>query len=169
MAGQCLEFEYRREGADATSWRRVIPVGLIHGPVTYVIGKLSGKEMEPVPYRLDRMSDIRASNEAGCVPDDWDLDRWMAGSFGIWREDAQDIVLRVDAAAAQRARQWRFHPQQVVEDGQRGQLIVRFRSGGLREIAEHLFTWGGDVRIESPDELRETMRQRLAEAQGALQ
>lgn len=169
MAGQCLEFEYRRDGANATNWRRVIPVGLIHGPVTYVIGKLPGKDMDPVPYRLDRMSEIRASNEPGCVDEDWDLDSWMAGSFGIWREDAQDIVLRVDASAAQRARQWRFHPQQVLEDGENGELIVRFRSGGLREIAEHLFTWGGEVRIESPDELRETMRQRIEAAQEALQ
>ena len=39
---------------------------------------------------------------------------------------------------------------------------MRFYSGGLREIAEHLFTWGGEVRIEGPEELRKVMRDRLA-------
>jgi len=51
-------------------------------------------------------------------------------------------------------------PQALVLDGE--ELVVRFRSGGLREIAEHLFTWGGEVRIEGPEELRVVMRERLA-------
>lgn len=38
---------------------------------------------------------------------------------------------------------------------------MRFNSGGLREIAEHLFTWGGEVRIEGPEELRAMMRNRM--------
>ena len=63
------------------------------------------------------------------------------------------------------AKAWRFHPTQAVEaDGD--ELVVRFRSGGLREIAEHLFTWGGEVAIEAPDALRAVMRERLAAGAG---
>lgn len=50
----------------------------------------------------------------------------------------------------------------IEQDGE--ELVVRFNSGGLREIAEHLFTWGGDVRIEGPEELRAMMRERLSAA-----
>lgn len=168
MAGQCLEFDYSPD-AGRTGWRKVVPVGLIHGPTTYLIGRMPDRDLDPVPYRLDRMSEVRASNTPGCPPDDWDLDAWMAESFGIWREAGHAIVLRVDPEAAMRARQWRFHPQQeMIEDGESGALIVRFRSGGLREIAEHLFTWGGLVAILAPEELRETMRERLEAGQGAI-
>jgi predicted DNA-binding transcriptional regulator YafY len=38
-----------------------------------------------------------------------------------------------------------------------GSTIVRFHAGGLREMAWHLFTWGGAVRIIAPEELKETM------------
>lgn len=167
MAGVCLEFDYRAEGASEAKWRRVVPVGLIHGAVTYLIGEIPGRDLDPVPYRLDRMSDVRASNEPGAAGEDWDLDEWMSRSFGIWREEGHNVVLRVAPEMAERARRWRFHPNQAVEEDGEG-LLVRFHSGGLREIAEHLFTWGGAVRIEAPQELREVMQERLDQGQGAL-
>lgn len=161
MAGMCLEFDYLADGAAEPKWRRVIPLGLIHGPATYLIGKIPGRDLEPAPYRLDRITDARVSNQPGAAGDDWDLDQWMSASFGIWREQGHEIVLRVAPESAQRARKWRFHPMQVIEqDGD--ELVIRFNSGGLREIAEHLFTWGGEVRIEGPEELRKVMRDRLA-------
>ena len=167
MAGQCLEFDYLRDGWAEPRWRRVIPMGLIHGPVTYLIGQMPGRDQPPVPYRLDRMSDPRIGNEPGCPDEGWDLDAWMAGSFGIWREEGHDVVLRVAPGAVARARAWRFHPGQVVEqDGE--ELLVRFHAGGLREIADHLFTWGGEVRIEGPEALRAMMRERLAAAAGSV-
>ncbi|KHL24584.1 hypothetical protein PK98_11415 [Croceibacterium mercuriale] len=167
MAGQCLEFDYLREGWEEPRWRRVIPMGLIHGPVTYLIGQMPGRDQPPVPYRLDRMSDARIGNEPGCPAEDWDLDAWMAGSFGIWREEGHDVVLRVSPGAMARGRAWRFHPGQVVEqDGD--ELVVRFHAGGLREIADHLFTWGGEVRIEAPEELRAVMRDRLVAAAASV-
>lgn len=160
VAGVALEFDYLADGAAAPAWRRVVPYGLIHGPVTYLIGQIPGRERRPVHYRLDRMSAVKLGNEPHPVPEDWDLDAWLAQSFGIWREDDHDIVLRVLPSAVARARAWRFHPAQVLEeDGE--DLLVRFRAGGLREIAEHLFTWGGDVRIEAPEALRKVMRERV--------
>lgn len=167
MAGVCLEFDYRPEGANEAKWRRVIPLGLIHGAVTYLIGKIPGRDLEPVPYRLDRMSEVRASNEIGSAGDDWNLDEWMSRSFGIWREQGHDIVLRIAPESAERARRWRFHPNQSVEEDGK-ELVVRFHSGGLREIAEHLFTWGGEVRIEAPKELHEMMCERLNAARAAI-
>ncbi|GMN03905.1 YafY family protein [Erythrobacter sp. MTPC3] len=160
MAGCCVEFDYRAEGANGPKWRRVVPFGLIHGSVTYLIGKLPDRDLDPVPYRLDRMSEVRASEEPGAPEENWDLDEWMGRSFGIWREEGHDIVLRVAPESAERARLWRFHPRQSIEE-EGEELVVRFHSGGLREIAEHLFTWGGEVRIEAPQELQEVMRERL--------
>jgi predicted DNA-binding transcriptional regulator YafY len=171
LAGNCVEFDYVPAEGEAPKWRRVIPYGLIHGPTTYLLGKMPAREgkpdQEPVFFRLDRMTDPRLSNHPGCAPDDWDLDAWLAGSFGIWREDDHEIVLRVGGSAVERARRWRFHPGQVLEaDGD--ELLVKFRSGGLREIAEHLFSWGGDIRIEAPEELRKVMKERVLLALGSV-
>lgn len=168
LAGVCLEFDYRAEGAESPQWRRVVPYGLIHGGVPYLVGKMPGREELPILFRLDRMSEPRASNQLGFAPEDWDLDAWLAQSFGVWREDEHNIVLRVAPASANRARGWSFHPRQELEEGEGGVLLVRFRSGGLREIAEHLFTWGGEVAIVAPEDLRDVMRERLKAGKGAF-
>jgi predicted DNA-binding transcriptional regulator YafY len=164
MTGQCLEFDYLAAGATEPKWRRVICCGLLHGPVSYVVGMLPGSDRPPVHYRLDRMTNARVSAECGEVPQSFDLDAWLASSFGIWREDALEIVLRILPGAAERGRQWRFHPHQAVQELGDGSLRVTFRAGGMREIAEHLFQWAGDLVIEAPDELKDELEQRLEDA-----
>lgn len=161
LAGRCIEFDYCPEGVATSGWRRVIPYGLIHGPVTYLIGKMPGRDEPPATYRLDRMSNVHTSSQRGCPPSDWDLDTWLERSFGMWDEEAHDVVLRVRSSAVPKAKDWRFHPRQQLElVGD--ELLVRFRAGGLREIAEHLFAWGGEVVIEAPTALKETMKKLLA-------
>jgi predicted DNA-binding transcriptional regulator YafY len=167
LAARCVEFDYATEGAAVPGWRRAVPYGLLHGPTTYLIGKMPDREQEPVFFRLDRMTSARISERDGFAPADWDLDAWLARSFGIWREEHHDIVLRVAPTAVARARAWRFHVGQTLEDDG-DELLVRFRAGGLREIAEHLFTWGGDIRIEAPEELRAVMRERVLLALGSV-
>ena len=49
-----------------------------------------------------------------------------------------------------------------------GGLRIRFTTGGMRELAEHLFTWGGELMIEGPDVLVAVMRERIAAAQAML-
>lgn len=171
LSGHCVEFDYVAESGEQPRWRRVIPYGLIHGATTYLVGKIPPRPdrpvQEPAFFRVDRMTDTRVSNLVGCAPDDWDLDAWLAGSFGIWREEDHDIVLRVLPSAVARARSWRFHPGQTLEP-EGDELLVRFRTGGLREIAEHLFTWGGDIRIVGPEALRKVMRERVLLALGSV-
>ncbi|WP_223806871.1 YafY family protein [Novosphingobium sp. LASN5T] len=167
LTGQCVEFDYSPDSAASASWRRIVPYGLIHGPITYVLGKRPDRDDLPYLFRLDRMDQVRQSDVLGCPPEDWDLDVWLADSFGIWREDGHDIVLRVRPDAVERARAWRFHPhQQLEEDGD--ELRVRFHSGGLLELANHLFAWAGDLVIEEPVALKEIMARRLMVAQSLL-
>ncbi|WP_419809058.1 helix-turn-helix transcriptional regulator [Sphingomonas sp.] len=164
LCGQCVEFHYATDKRPEPRWRRVIPYGLVHGPLTYLLGKMPGREDQPVYFRLDRMSGAMVSDTIGCAPDDWDIDAWLADSFAVWRDEKQDVVLLVPRSSADRARHWRFHGQQQIEDLGDGGLRVRFTTGGMRELAEHLFTWGGELVIEGPDVLVAVMRERIAAA-----
>lgn len=167
LAGACVEFDYLADGKTEPKWRRVIPYGLLTGPITYLVGKMPDRDDGPINLRLDRMSNVRLSEIPGCAPDDWDLDTLLANSFGIWQATPHDVVLRARGAAVSRARNWRFHQSQTLEDDG-DDLIIRFRAGGLREMAEHLFTWGGGIVIDGPEELRAEMRERLEMARASL-
>lgn len=164
LAGRCIEFDYTTATGAKPGWRRVIPYGLVHGPLTYLVGRIPGRDGDPVYYRLDRIREPRISEVLGNAPDDWDIDAWLARSFAVWRDESHDVSLRIRAASAARAREWRFHPEQQIEECADGELIVRFSSGGMRELAEHLFTWGGELVIEQPQALIEMMSERLAAA-----
>lgn len=164
LAGCCIEFQYATEDRPEPRWRRVIPYGLVHGPLTYLLGKMPGGGSQPVYFRLDRMTEPKLSDTLGCAPDDWDIDGWLAESFGVWRDERQDVTLRVPASSAARARGWRFHRLQQLEELDDGGLRIRFASGGMRELAEHLFTWAGEIVIEGPDVLIAIMRDRIAAA-----
>lgn len=168
LAGRCIEFHYATDDRPEPRWRRVTPYGLVHGPLTYLLGKMPGRDDQPVYYRLDRMTGAEVSDTLGCAPDDWDIDAWLAESFAVWRDERQEVTLRVPASSAARARIWRFHRLQQVEELDEGGLRIRFTTGGIRELAEHLFTWGGELVIEGPDALIDVMRERIDAAQTML-
>lgn len=163
----CLDFEYTSAKADRPRPCRVVPLGLIHGPTTYLLAADPEEPGGPTRFRLDRMANCRLTNCIGKRPANWDLDTWMATNAQNFDDGLHDIVLRVRAAAVAGAKGWRFHPEQVMEeDG--NELLIRFRSNGLRMIADHVFTWGGDVVIEGPQALRDQLRARLDAAERAL-
>lgn len=168
LCGRCVEFHYTTEERPESRWRRVIPYGLVHGPLTYLLGKMPARDDQPVYFRLDRMTAVTVSDTIGCAPDEWDIDAWLADSFAVWRDEKQDVALRVPPSSTARARHWRFHGQQRIEDLADGGLRIRFATGGMRELAEHLFTWGGELVIEGPDVLIAVMRERIAAAQTML-
>lgn len=163
----CLDIAYQSQSETTPRLRRVEPWGLATGPLAYLVAKPVGEARTLRNYRVDRIAQAALSSQPAVVPEDWDLDRWMTDSIGVFHGDAHDIVLRVRPSAVERALRWRFHSRQLIErDGD--ELVVRFRAGGLRELAEHLFTWGDGIRIEAPAALQATMRERIAMAASAL-
>jgi predicted DNA-binding transcriptional regulator YafY len=67
-------------------------------------------------------------------------------------------VLRFIPDVADEVAAFQFHPTQTLTHEPDGSTTVRFRAGGLREMAWHLFTWGAAVRITEPEELKTVMR-----------
>jgi predicted DNA-binding transcriptional regulator YafY len=161
MAGVMLEFDYRADGKEEAEWRRVIPCGLVHGAISYLIGKLPEREAPPVFYRLDRIGGVKVSDRPCIIPPDFDIDQWMSKSFGIWRGEQYEIELKARPEVAELAKQWRFHPRQVLQEGPDGSLRITFRAGGLRELAMHICTWAGAIEPVRPEELVDELRQIL--------
>jgi predicted DNA-binding transcriptional regulator YafY len=156
LTGVLVKFLYG-EGSDAAlRWRKVIPYGLLFAPRHYLVARLKSKS-EPVLFRLDRMHDVEVTAEPGAPPEDFNLEAYAARSFGVFQEEAEDIVLRFDPSAAPDARTYLFHPTQTLTDEGDGSLTVRFRAGGLLQMAQHLMTWGPTVAIIAPERLRNLM------------
>jgi predicted DNA-binding transcriptional regulator YafY len=156
LAGLMVKFRYGEDLDSAPRWRKVIPYGLLFGPRHYLVASVKSKP-EPVLFRLDRMRDLEVADEFGAPPESFDLEAYASRSFGVFQEEPEDIVLRFDPSAALDARAYLFHPTQILSEEADGSLTVRFRAGGLLQIAQHLMTWGTTVTILAPDDLKTIM------------
>jgi predicted DNA-binding transcriptional regulator YafY len=163
LAGRRLAFQYRSEIAEAPANREVVPYGLLYGHRVYLVAAFPWAE-EPVNYRFDRMSELHVTEATGTRPREFNLDAYAARSFGVFQEEPRDVVLRFVPEVADEVAAFQFHPTQTITREPDASTIVRFRAGGLREMAWHLFTWGEAVRIVAPAELRRTMRALLVRA-----
>jgi predicted DNA-binding transcriptional regulator YafY len=90
---------------------------------------------------------------------DFDLNVYAAQSFGSFHSESEFglIVWRFSPAAAATARDFLFHPDQIMTDQADGGLIVTFRASGWVEMAWHLYKWGSAVEVLEPPELREAV------------
>jgi predicted DNA-binding transcriptional regulator YafY len=156
LAGMVVKFLYGEDSDAALRWRKVIPYGLLFAPRFYLVARVKSKP-EPVLFRLDRIHDLELTGEPGAPPADFDLEQYASRSFGVFQEEAEDIVLRFDQSAAPDARAYLFHPTQTMIDEADGSLTVRFHAAGLSQIAQHLMTWGSTVTLLAPDRLKELM------------
>lgn len=167
LTGRRLTFLYRSESAEAPAYREVVPYGLLYGHRVYLVAAFPWTD-KPVNYRLDRMSDVRLSETTSTRPRDFNLDAYAASSFGVFQEEPHDIVLRFIPQVADEVAAFHFHPTQTLTHEPDGSITVRFRAGGLRELAWHLFTWGDAVKSVSPQDLRTTMLDLFSKAQRGL-
>ncbi len=86
------------------------------------------------PFRIDRVRSARLLAQTFTVPDDFDIDAVVSGSWGIWQAPGQDdVVLRFDRAIAERAREalWHRGAEITERDGRRHRgAAARGQRGG---------------------------------------
>ena len=130
------------------------PLGILHGDRAYLVAQIKDTEHELTIFRLGRVIEYELLKESFARAVPFDLDDYLAHSFGLWREPAIDMCLRFPGDAAQDAAAFHLHASQMVEPRDNGTLVVRFTAGGKLEMCHHLLTWGDTVEVLDSPELR---------------
>ena len=147
-----LRGPYRLLFSYSGSRRLVEPYGVLLGARRYLVARQPDKGRALRHFRFDRI-------EAPVVTDEWfardegfDLASHAARSFGSFQDDSQfgEVIWRFTPEAADRAAEWRFHPNQRVRRTDDGALEVRFEASGWLEMAWHLYQWGEAVEVIKP-------------------
>lgn len=156
-AGRLLEIDYQARDESAPRRRTVAPYGLLTGIRRYLVGRPIEDAYGPVRlYVVAQISKARVSKTAFERDPSFDLQTFARRAFGVFQnaDEFGEVVWRFRARAAARAREFEFHPTQVLEDKPDGSLIVRFRAAGYLEMAWHLYMWGKDVEVLAPPALK---------------
>jgi predicted DNA-binding transcriptional regulator YafY len=133
--------------------RRLEPHGLLLGTRRYLVAREVG-ESRMQHYRLDRIRDARLEAASFTRAPGFDLASHAARAFGSYHAEAEygEVAWRFTPRAAETARDFLFHPTQVMDEDATG-LTVRFMASGWLEMAWHLYLWGDQVEVLAPEPL----------------
>jgi predicted DNA-binding transcriptional regulator YafY len=141
-----LHYLYRASGK--RGHQVVHPYGFLHGNRHYLVAWSESEEARDFRnFALSNIERVEAFNRTFTRKRSFSLREYAERSFGVFQENPVDVVWKFSSKAAPDAHEFLFHPTQVMEDQPDGSLIVRFRAGGLMEMAWHLVAWRGKWRF----------------------
>jgi predicted DNA-binding transcriptional regulator YafY len=118
-------------------------------------------------FLLDRMRDTECSTtERFELPEDFAIDDYFQGQFGIWRGDAEHrVVVEFDARVAEYVRSRKVHASQKLTALADGGVRLTVTIADLTEVASWVLGFGDTAKVIQPEELKERV---MTELRGAL-
>lgn len=148
LAGVMISVDHRsRETGKLSRNARLGPIAMLFGEGRQYLLAWSEYQDALRLFALAGFERISQEQEAYQRPEGFDLQEWLAESFGVWREPPQDVEWRFSPEVADEAAGYVFHTKQKTERLEDGSLIVRFRAGGQKEMAWYLARWEDKVEV----------------------
>jgi predicted DNA-binding transcriptional regulator YafY len=138
---------------------------VLHRDSIYCVGYHVGHG-EVRTFVLDRMRDTQCSfTEHFTLPEDFDVDHYFHGEFGVFKsEERHKVVVDFDAKAAEYVRMRKVHPTQKLSATANGGVRLTMTIGNLNPVTSWVLEWGGRARVVEPQELVDRVREELSEA-----
>ncbi len=133
----------------------VQPYGFLYGNKHYLVAYNPKRSVRDFAlFSIAHIKKVTTLAQPFARDPKFSLKDYVSQSFGIWRGKPFETIWQFSAQAAANAREYVFHPSQVLEPQPDGSLIVRLKAASDREMAYHLMTWGTDVEVLKPIGLR---------------
>ena len=164
-----LEFDYRKPALPAgqrAERRRVqgLHLGCFDNQ-WYLIGQDLVRRGTRT-FVLGRMSAVRNMKKRFVPPSSFNLERLLAGSFGVFSGlPTERVRLRFSPQVAGFVREREWHPSQKVEECDGGEVELQLEIGVSPEVERWVLGWGNDVQVLGPTTLRQAV---LARARAVL-
>lgn len=139
---------------------------VVYKEAIYCVG-LHVQKQEIRTFLLDRMRDTEcATTERFELPDDFRIDDYFQGQFGIWRGgDPIRVVVDFDERVVEYVETRRIHPSQTLSALPDGGVRLEMTIGDLTEVTTWVLGFGETARVRAPEELVERVQREL---RGAL-
>lgn len=122
-------------------------------PGVYVIGYDRLRD-DLRTFKVERIEHAELLDEQFSIPTDFDPYAHLARSWELMNEAEVTIHLRFSPQAAPRIRENRWHHSQRLIDNADGSCDLYLTIAGIREILGWVLSWGTEVEVIEPEELR---------------
>ncbi len=153
-----LEAEYHSYGRDAVTRRRLDPVHLWTQQGGIYLAAHCHQRQEVRTFALERMRQIRLTGDTFAPPADFDVERYLAGSFGLFRGQPVQVAVRFSKGVARYIAERQWHPTQQVSPRLTGELDLTLHVPVCPELTRWILSYGKDVEVLTPRSLRAAIR-----------
>ncbi len=109
-------------------------------------------------FKLERLEKAERLPDTYTIPPQFDAATYLADAWGIMPGDAlTEVELRFSAAVAALIRERIWHPSQKLEELSDGAIRMVVRVADPREMRPWIRSWGAEVEVIRPEELRQEM------------
>ncbi|HET6676086.1 MAG TPA: WYL domain-containing protein [Nitrospiraceae bacterium] len=159
-----VELDYVKPGDSGPSRYRVDPYALVLHQHALYLATYSYTSAGDRLFLVDRMKTIALSDERFDLPTEYSAPERFGKLFGLMDEAPHEIQLHVGADAAHFFRESQWHASQQITPEKEGSLLVTFTAGGLEEIARWVLSWGKEVKVLSPPELVQLVKEQITKS-----
>ncbi|MGH6877546.1 MAG: helix-turn-helix transcriptional regulator [Rhizomicrobium sp.] len=168
-ASRKVRLHYRNRGTGKRNYQTVHPYGFLYGSRNYLVAWSESEYARDFRnFSLADIERVEPLDKSFARKRGFSLQKYAEEVFGVYREKPVSVVWKFSSKAAPDAQDYLFHPTQKLEPQKDGSLVVRFRAGGLQEMAWHLTTWEDEVEVLSPATLRLACASAKRSGQAAL-
>ena len=153
-----LEAKYHSFGRDSVSSRRLDPLHLWYQQGGIYLAAYCHTRRQVLTFALERFRHVRLTDDTFETPREFNLDRYLEGSFGIFRGEPVRVALRFSRQVARYVAERQWHPSQVVSLLLTGELEMTLRVPLSPELRRWILGYGKDVEVLEPKSLREDIR-----------
>ena len=155
---RAVRFLYRNRGQVKARGRHVHPyhIGYVGNHWCLFGFDVDRKDMRT--FVLARLSKPVLTKRRFTVSQKFDLNKHLAGSLELYRgEDDYEIVVELDAWAADDVRGRRLHSSQELTELGKGMLRVKLRLNSLEEVERWVLSMGTHATVIRPEKLRDRL------------
>jgi proteasome accessory factor B len=131
------------------------PLGIVYHRGSLYLVAFSHDHGEVRHFKVDRIDEIEVGKLPFQMPDDFNLQEHLRGSFGIFRGTGNVAVkVRFLQPVARYVLEGRWHASQKLTRQRDGSVLAAFRLSTTEEIKRWLLSFGRHAEVLEPEELR---------------
>ncbi|MEW6047710.1 MAG: WYL domain-containing protein [Bacillota bacterium] len=129
----------------------------------YVLGYEESYFHAVLTLKLERIRSAVMLEESFPEPDDFDPVKALETAWGImWSSETTRVKLRFSPRVTRRVKESQWHPSQRIEELPGGGCLLTLEVGNTLELQPWIRSWGPEVEVLEPAELREAVAREAA-------
>ena len=155
---------YSASSEEHSSGREVDPLVIAEQAGSWLMAAYCHDKQRVLDFSLPAIDAADPTGTGFSRPAEFDrVDHFESRFSALKGEEKKEVALCVDASKAEYFERKTYHPSQLEEEMESGDLKVRFVVSNLDDIAAFVRSWGPHVRVLRPESLAERIESELAE------